>query len=190
MFNTYIYSNGANKESNIEFVRNYSTKQLEEIPAAKALITAIYETAKNWGKRDINIKFAEIINTMLSETPAKNIRVYFERNYRGGGLNYSRLLAVDTGGGGNYCAKGLYFALNDGLNKKIDMQRVEQQAQRYFESLRDSQHDYLELLESADAGLVEYYELMAKIKTLIKESGVPELLKCTIKVGDAYLLTY
>lgn len=190
MVNNYIYSNGANKESNIEFVRSYSTKQLEEIPASEALITAIYETAKNWGRRDINIKFAEIINTKLSETPAKNIRVYFEKNYRGSGLNYSRLLAFNTEGGRNDVAKSLYFALNDGLSKKIDMQIVEQRAEMYFTSLRVSERNNLELLESADAGLVEYYELMAKIKTLIKESGVPRLLKGTIKINDAYIVTY
>ena len=186
----YIYSSGLYKDSDLEFVRNHSTKQLEEIPASEALITAIYETAKNWGQKDINIKFAELINTKLSGTPAKNIRVYFEKNYRGGGRNYSRLLACNTDGGCNEVAKSLYFYLNDGLNKKIDLQRVEQQVNRYFESLRNSQRNYLELLESADAGLVEYYELMNKIKTLIKESGVPELLKGTIKISDAYIATY
>lgn len=186
----YIYSNGLYKDSDLEFIRNHSTKQLEEIPASEALINAIFEAAKNWGQRDLNKKFAELINTKLSGTPAKNIRVYFETNYRGGGLNYSRLLACNTGGGCNDVAKSLYFYLNCGEGKKIDMQRVEQQVGRYFESLRNSQRNYMELLESADAGLVEYYELMAKIKTLIKESGVPELLKSTIKVGDAYIETY
>lgn len=186
----YIYSNGVCKDSDLEFIRNHSTKQLEEIPASEALINAIFEAAKNWGERDLNKKFAEVINTKLSGTPAEKIRVYFENNYRGAGLNYSRLLACNTEGGRNDVARSLYFALNDGLSKKIDMQRVEQQVSRYFESLRDSKRNYLELLESADAGLVEYYELMAKIKTLIKESGVPELLKGIIKISDAYLVTY
>ena len=186
----YIYSNGAYKDSNLEFVKNYSTKQLEEIPASEALITAIFETAKNWGEKDLTKKFAEVINTILSGTPAKNIRVYFEKNYRGGGLNYSRLLAYNTEGGCNDVAKGLYFHLTDGISKKIDLQEVERQAKMYFTSLRNSQRNYLELLESADAGLVKYYELMAKIKTLIKESGVPELLKGTIKISDAYIATY
>lgn len=186
----YIHSNEVYRDSDIEFIRSRSKKQLEEIPAAKVLVTAIFEAAKNWGQRDLNKKFAEIINTMISGTAAKNIRVYFEKNYSGGGLNYSRLLAFNTGGGCNETAKGLYFVLNDGLSKKIDLQKVEQQINRYFESFRDAECNYLELLESADAGLVEYFELMNKIKTLIKESGVPELLKGTIKVEDAYLVTY
>lgn len=186
----YIYSNGIYKDSDLEFVRNYSTKQLEEIPASEALITAIFEAAKNWGKKDLTKKFAEVINTKLSGTPAEKIHVYFETNYRGGGLNYSRLLACNTGGGCNDVAKSLYFHLTDGISKKIDLQEVERQAKMYFTSLRDSRRNNLELLESADAGLVEYYELMAKIKTLIKESGVPELLKSTIKIGNAYIETY
>ena len=186
----YIYSNGIHKDSALEFVRNYSTKQLEEIPASEALINAIFEAAKNWGQKDINKKFAELINTKLLGTPAEKIRVYFERNYRGGGLNYSRLLACNTEGGSNDVAKSLYFCLTDRLSKKIDLQKVEQQVEMYFTSLRVSERNNLELLESADAGLVEYYELMNKIKTLIKESGVPELLKGTIKVSDAYIAIY